>query len=151
MILYYSGIRSDMCSPTVVFGDRACVMLSFYECGRANGEPAAGFLRLKEERLSKRKQPYLAYRDYQSDRENETLYAVQDLFGEILAGPTSLLTSLVMDYKPRSNLEFIIRLVPKTKKVAAKKPREHVSLYKAVDGKWVRIPDKPMKQRKPKP
>ena len=150
MILYYSGIRGDLCSPSVVLGDKANVMLSFWECGKADGTPAAGFIRLERERKDKKRKPFVAYRDYQSDRLDETKYIVLDVFGKVLAGPTPLLTSLVLDYKPKSNLEFIHRL-PKGLEISpsGKIPvaKFKAALYVASDGKWEAIKTQSTKKR----
>jgi hypothetical protein len=130
MILYYSGIRGDICSPSVVLGDTANVMLSFWECGKDDGTAAAGFLRLESERKAKNRKPFVAYRDYHSDRLNETKYIVKDTFGKTLAGPTPLLTSLVHDFRPTSKLQFIVRI---------NLDGSTTSVYKSTGTKWKAI------------
>lgn len=113
MINYYSGMRTDLCSPLVILGDRATCMITYAEIGKSSPvkvyRAVPIFEQLKQGRLEKRKKEYKAYRDFRSDRSNETLYAVYNESGEITAGPTSLLTSLVYDRSPQT-AEIICRL-----------------------------------------
>jgi predicted metal-dependent peptidase len=130
MILYYSDGRSDMCAPQVIFGDNADIMLTFFECydPKTGLKLSTDFKRLKKARQRKYKR-YVPYRDYKSDKVQETQYVLQLVDGTIATKPTSLLTSLVKDAPALKGVRICRAEVDST----------YTTLYKAKSGKWVKV------------
>lgn len=131
MINYYSGMRTDLCSPLVILGDRATCMITYAEIGKSSPvkvyRAVPIFEQLKSAREEDRHRRYRAYSDFRSDRFNETLYAVYTAAGDVIAGPTSLMTSLVYDYKPREG-ELLCR---------ENSDGTLTVFYTVVDRKWI--------------
>ena len=131
MILYFSSDGRSFGDPSVVLGDNANVMLTFWHSYQKQNKTRTGssFTRLKRARRRNTGE-YKAYKDFHVVREKEREFAVLPLdasrkaqiiknsfkyYSDKLLHKTPLLFSLVNDYKPPATKNThwtIVEIVP---------------------------------------